>query len=849
MKFISKTIVFLAIICAFAFHGISQNNSKSLNGNWNLVNTDYLDGNGLKKLNVNNHLSVRYQAPVPMDLNQFFMQEGISSDINIGVNTLKASWIALQNWVYSRNFDAPNASQSEHSWLIFDKLDYRAIICLNGEIVATHKNAHYPCKVDVSGKLKAQGNELKIAIESGFFTAATSDWENGVMSERQLKYKFPLLRKANYQFGWDWCPELVNIGITGDVNLEWTNYVRIDQLTVWNKLNEDFTKAKVTVRAFLEGKSGDFTLKTTVKETGKTYQRQISVKNNQNPYLIEFEIVNPKLWWPIGQGDQNLYHFKIDILKNKELVATKNTYTGIRKVELDESPHPEKGNYFILKVNNRPIYCKGSNWVPPELINTGISEEKYENLVNMALDANMNMLRIWGGAVYADPYFMKLCDEKGIMIWHDFMFACQTFPGHLADFSNDLEREIPWISREYAHHPSIVLWCGNNEVQYLYHITGKVEKHSDYYIYHNMIPRILHIENPETPYWPGSPFSTSIFDIPNEFTSGDQHAWNMNEVDYTVYRDWDAGRFISEFGFMGASTPKTLDQFLPDNERKYHSHSWVHHDNTINTGRTSGITYKMLDYWMGRNYLEMPIEEYAIASMLLQGEALSEFILAFRKHKFDNAGQLFWMYNDAFPQTHGWTILDYYLRKKLSYYNIKRVYADLLVIAAHQGDSINFYGINDKSSDWEGILRTGAFEFAGKLKDNETTVVKIPANGAVILKSISIKNFDLTDMAKEAVFARLETKEGNLVYQNRLLATKFKDIKFKNSNISITRQGEYAVFQSNAYVWGVMLDINGEVNLPDNNFDLIPNIPYQIKWPKNKELPVVLKTGNEFFIK
>lgn len=467
----------------------------------------------------------------------------------------------------------------------------------------------------------------------------------------------------------------------------------------------------------------------------------------------------------------------------------------------------------------------------------------------MALDANMNMLRIWGGAVYADPYFMQLCDEKSIMVWHDFMFACQTFPGHLADFSENVENEITWISREYANHASIVLWCGNNEVQYLYHITGKDEKHSDYYIYHNMIPRILHRENPNVPYWPGSPFSTSITDKPNEFTSGDQHAWNMDQADYTVYRNWDPGRFISEFGFMGASTPKTLDRFLPDKEKKFHSHSWIHHDNSINAGRTNGITYKMLEHWTGLNYKELSIEEYAIASMLIHSEALKEFILAFRKFKFDNAGQLFWMFNDAYPETHGWTIVDYYLRKKLAFYTIKRVFNDLVVIAAHQGDSICFYGVNDKPENWQGTLRYGSFEFSGKHKQNETKEIVLPANSATILHSVPAIDYDLSAHSQEAVFARLETKEGELVYQHRLLNTKFKDIKFKKPKISITREGEYAVFQADAYVWGVILDINGEMDLPDNAFDLIPGIPYQIKWTKNMELPDIKKTGNDYFTK
>lgn len=217
---IGLTLLMYFLVCA-----MTSAQKQSLNSGWKVTLTNYLTEKQVVDFEVNNRFYQNFEMPVPMDINRYMEQEGKVGDLNFGINTSKASWIAKENWLYFREFDAPEAAKAAHAWLNFGKLDYRAIICLNDEIIGIHENAHYPCRIDVSGKLKEKENVLKVSIESGFYTASKSNWDHGLETKRHLTYKFPLLRKANYQFGWDWCPEIVNVGITGDVNLEWTDDV------------------------------------------------------------------------------------------------------------------------------------------------------------------------------------------------------------------------------------------------------------------------------------------------------------------------------------------------------------------------------------------------------------------------------------------------------------------------------------------------------------------------------------------------------------------------------------------------------------------------------------------------
>jgi beta-mannosidase len=289
---------------------------------------------------------------------------------------------------------------------------------------------------------------------------------------------------------------------------------------------------------------------------------------------------------------------------------------------------------------------------------------------------------------------------------------------------------------------------------------------------------------------------------------------------------------------------------LADDQEYIRSFQWEHHDNLINfwDGKR-GVAYEMVDYWFGKSYKELNFDEYAYASALIQAEGLTEYISNYRRRMFSSSSAIFWMYNDSWPVAHGWTIVDYYLRKKLAYYPVKRAFNPITIVITSENDNINYYGVNDSPADWEGQLRYGLFATKGGLPIDERAEVKLPSDQSTLLKSIKKEEWMKLGMDKHGAFANLTTKDGTPVNQYKLLLTKFKDLNLSKPAISVIRKGEFAEFKCPTFVWGASIDVDGEADLPDNCFDLIPGVPYKIVWPKDKKLPNVIRTGNELVLK
>lgn len=834
----------------------AQNASRmDLSGCWKLTWNEGIHGaNSLKNFFSARPLdSLRYiDISVPMDVNKAFHELNLVDDPNYGINSLKSRWIGQQCYQYYRRFKVTDEIAGQNVWLVFDQLDLNAIIYLNGQKIAEHSNAHLPCRINVTGMLKEGEALLTVGIESGLYGVSDREGSNYDKKISGLLNKRHWQRKPQYQFGWDWNPVLVNVGITGNVRLEWSPNIRFDQMVVWNKLSENLDEAQLTVRSFIEraGKDSIATIQSTVVETGQKVEQEVNLERGLNLYVTTLNIKNPQLWWPIGHGDHFLYTIKSDILINGIIVESFTRRTGIRKVEIDQSEHTVTGKYFIIKINNRPIFMKGGNWVPPDLIYSNITKDRINKLVDLAVYANFNMLRLWGGGTWAGHDLLDVCDEKGIMVWHDLLFACTKYPGNNVDFSKEVRKEITWALREFSSHPSLIVWCGNNELEFgtvdwSYENWGHVAP--DYSLFHLYIPKILKEEDQNTPYWPSSPFSPDN-NPPNSPLSGDQHPWSVSlgkeGTNFWAYRDF-VDRFPNEGGFLGASTPATLRQFLPPNEQFIRSFSWEHHDNAMNYLKdTPGMTYKALNDWMGINYTDLSIEHYAFASGVLQAEALAEYINNYRRRMFSSACAVFWMYNDSWPVTHGWTIVDYYQRKKIAYYPVKRAFTPVSVVVVKEGDNVVFYGVNDSPSSWKGELQYGLFSFNGEKKLNFKKGVVLPSNTSFMLASFPKEEWDRMGIQSTAAFAVL-SEDNNVQAQHRLILSKFKDNKYEKPEIKIERKGNTLVLLSPVYVWAVTIDADGESTVSDNCFDLFPNMPYTIEWPGNKDLPKVLLTGNE----
>ncbi len=698
--------------------------SLSLNGTWGLTYSedaaDYYSGVELPGRRL-------LPAAVPAPIHQVLCDAGVIDDVHLGLNSLKARWVEEAYWIYRHPFVIPAEAVAQNAWLCFDRLELEAVVWLNGEEVGRHANAHRPARFNVTGKLRAGENLLVVKIDSGRHSACDKPALHYSCGDTGLLNKRHWHRHPQYQNGWDWNPWLVNVGILGEVHLEWSSAPRLAEVTVFAVPAADLATATLHARATIEGVSetpAAATLRARILDTGQETSLPLTIAAGESRHELTLEIVNPRLWWPIHHGEPFRYQVVVSLEAGDE-TQTETRRTGVRRVEMEQSPHPVTGRYCTLKINNRPIFCKGGNWVPPDMLYSTVTPERYRELVDVALAANFNMLRIWGGGLFADHALCEACDEAGMLIWHDFLFACAKFPGDDPGFAEEVRREVTYAARELAHHPSLVVWCGNNEIEWGdwgWGYDRSAPTHPHYAIFHYEIPRILREEDPSTLHWVSSPWSPD-YRAPNDPTVGDQHPWNVSlgtagGADWWHYRGY-VDRFPNEGGVLGASSPATLRQFLPANEQHVLSLKWDHHDNpfAMRDGPPGalGHAYQTVQLWTGCDPLAMTLDDYAFVSGLLQAEGLAEYINNYRRRMYSSSSAIFWMYNDSWPVTHGWTIVDYYLRKKLAYHPVRRAFQPVTVVVAEEEGVVTVYGVNDTPRAWCGTLRYGLFTLAGEL--------------------------------------------------------------------------------------------------------------------------------------
>lgn len=790
------------------------------------------------------------ETQVPGEMHLELERMGHIPDCRLGMNAQSARWVEEQIWVYRREFTAPVEACRSHAWLVFEGLDLDAVIYLNGEELGHHANTHIPYRLDITGKLKEGRNLLAVRLESGLYSVSEKSGVGYSISDDHKLHKRSWLRKPQYTFLWDWNPRLLNVGIYKTVRLDWTDTAHIDAVTVYSELSADHSSAVLHGRLFIESVYPDAvqaTVHMRLPETGVTVEREIQLQTGMSRHDIRLDVAEPKLWWPAGHGDQPLYNVIFEVEVGGSLLDTVERRTGIRYISIDKSPHPVEGEYFIIQVNGRPIFMKGANWAPPDAIYARPDAGHYRRLVKMAADANFNAFRVNGVGLYMDNAAFDACDELGIMVWQDFPFGCSKYPGDDLEFAQNVRREATYMVRDRSYHPSLILWCGNNEN--IWNIWAWGFEHGKPYpdasMYLVELPRILHDEDPSRPYWPSTPYSED-FRYPNDPITGTQHPWDVSigarAADFWAYRE-DKSRCAVEGGVLGASSPATLRQFLPEGEQHIYSRSWEFHDNTINTWSRPDLCRQMIEHWLGMDQGAMDLDTYAFYSGILQAEGLQEYANNFRRRMFDCSSAVFWQFNDSFPVSHGWSIVDHYLRRKIAYHPVRRAFAPVHVIPVLDGERVVIYGVNDTPNDWCGQLRFGIFRLAGGLPVDTTISVTLPQNSSSQIAEMPLSDWRAVGEDASGVFTLL-MQDGKVVSQNRLFISLFRDLQFEKPEITCTRVDGHAVFTSPTFVWGVCLDPNGEEPLPDDVFDLLPGIAYSIEWPDDHKLPKIVRWGN-----
>ena len=818
-----------------------------LNGTWQLRWNDGERGERPDRVTSGGvDWSRAWEARVPGCVHGTLIEEGVIPDPAAGTNVLVCRWVEETIWIYRRTFSCAALSSGSRAWLRFEQLDLAARIFLNGKLVGTHANQFRPFEADVSTLLREGENEVIVEIEAGLHMTRDRSAEGLGVKTNYLLTKMPWMRKTHNQHGWDWAPRLLNVGMQGDVRLEIVSGPHWEGCAVTAVLSEDHQTGTVDARVFVDLPEAD-EMEVVLRVAGRKFAETQSVEAGRQTLFLEGAVEQPELWWPIGHGAQPLYPVEVELRRAGHVIGSATRRVGFRTIHFRQDPHPGGGRFFTLEVNGKPVFCKGSNYVPADLLLSRITRERHERNLRLAREANFNFLRVWGGGIYESEDFYELCDEQGILVWQDFIFACAKYPATEESFTNEVRREVRHQIRRMQHHASLIAWCGNNELEWAAWDWGfeKGVTHPDHALFHLVIPRLLREEDPARYYQPSSPWSPDG-ENPNSDLCGDQHAWQVGfgERDFRKYRE-RVCRFPTEWGFLGPGSLPALKAALQGGPEKPGTFAWELHDNALSSWDSIDPYNPDLAVreWTGIPLSDMSLEDYVYFAGLVQSGAYAEGIRNFRRRMFTCSASVFWMFNEIWPAVRGCAIVDALGHRTPSFWAVKRAMAPVTVSVVRERETVTIYGINDGPS-LEAELHYGLVGVEGNYPLDQRARVTLAANASTPLAEFPAALWDQAGKTTHAGFARLLVG-GKEIARNILILPMYSEIRWREARVAVTHTNGTATFTSDTLAWQVCLDLDGNHALPDNFFDILPGIPVELDWPDPLPAPVVLRTGNE----
>ena len=817
-----------------------------LNGTWELSWHDGERGPARRK-GILESVAIRplqaFAASVPGEVHLDLMAAGVIADPAAGLNCLAARWVEEAVWVYRRTFAAPPLGVGERAYLRFDRLELAAVVRLNGKEVGRHADAFLPACIDVTEVLTAGDNLLVVEVEAGLFAASDRPAAGWGTNEAVQLTKRHWLRTTQSSVGWDWSQRLMNVGLTGGVRIEVCRSARVDDCVVLATMDGEHGMVRARVHwESLTDATGDVRL--SVEVEGTSARGHAAAQGNRGTHSLEASarVERPERWWPVGHGAPTLYGVRVILTVDGRTVLDERRRVGFRDVRVNQAPDPAGGSLFIIEVNGTPVFCKGGDFVPADPIPARLDRARYETLVDRALEANFTMLRVWGGGLYESEDLYELCDEKGILVWQEFIFACAKYPATEEAFTALVRREARYQVRRLAHHPSLVVWCGNNELEWGDWSWGFGERGAvapDYFLFHSVLPRIVDEEDGTRFYQPSSPFSPGLHH-PNCDDCGDQHPWSIGfaDKDFRGYRAMSC-RFPNEGGIMGPTSLPTIRECLVPGQETPHSFAWEVHENSI---AVSSEADSILTEWLGRRIEELSLEDWAYLGGLLQGIGLSEYIRNFRRRMFSTSSAIFWMFNDCWPMVRSWTVVDYRLRRTPSFHPVRRAFAPLSVALAVENGALKVFCVNDGPAA-EVAVRFGIMRLGGGYPVDECWRGKAGGNSSTLAGQVPLARWDALGDRTHAAFAQV-LRDGRAAAQDVLFLPRFHEVEWPEAHVTVHRSDGLAVFSCETFAWRVCLDLAGERRLPDNFFDLLPGVPYALPWPAELGTPVVLRVGN-----
>lgn len=666
-----------------------------LHANWKLKPLTHFElPKNLRRANV------AIPAEIPGTVHTDLFNAKIIPDPFCADNELKLKWIHQNEWLYWTKFDLPDEITLDAPvYLIFEGLDTISEIYLNGNIIGRSENMFRSYRFQVKKYLKTKGNILMVSFESPTTYGQKLEKERGKLPVA-LNSERVYLRKAQYSFGWDWGPSFPTMGIWRPVYICQPAAAQIKNVRFWvEKLQR--RKAEVYIQTKIEGNLNDGELEVRLWD-GKEYLQSTVTQLQKKKLIVKMEVPEPHLWWPNGEGHPYLYTLQV-VLKDhqKRELDSWEGKVGIRIIKL--ILNEKNKSVFKFYVNGRYVFIKGVNWIPSDSFLPRVNDSTYRSLLTLARDAHVNMIRVWGGGIYEDQRFYQICDELGLMVWQDFMFACGAYPENRS-FIENVQGEVKQVVQKLQHHPCIALWCGNNENEWIWHQKNQqsIREMPGYKLFHKIIPQIIRETDPWRPYWPTTPFGNET--DPNSEKSGNRHQWEIwsNWKDYREVKN-DKSLFVTEFGFQAPANPSTWQQCLPEDSRHPQSYLFEFHNKQVEGNE------RLIRFLAAQLPLQSAWNDFIYLTQLNQGFALKTCIEHWRMRNPKTAGSIVWQLNDCWPVT-SWSLIDYQRIPKLSYYFVKQANAPVLVMVHQENSELDVIIKNDTTSSVTGRLQILLFE-------------------------------------------------------------------------------------------------------------------------------------------
>jgi len=783
-----------------------------LNGVWEMKRSDWSDW---------------MDCNIPGSVNLDLLNAGLIEDPFYRENEASCTAQSSYDYEYQKNFIVSGDLLNNDSIFVkFNGLDSITNITLNGIKLASTNNMHRTYEFEVKKNLREGSNNLHIYFYSPIKYITDKNNKQPLWGVSSTISGYSHIRKAHHMFGWDWGPKLPDAGIWRTVSIQGYKKVRFEDIYIsqHHENGQVTLDIKLAVERFKE--EAGLEVQVTVFDASKVSVGFIT-KPIDKETIVTLTIDKPSLWWPNGYGNQALYTVETILKCGTNIIETDIKKIGLRTINLRREKD-QWGESFEFQVNGKSIFAMGADYIPEDSVLPRGTLEKTEKLIKDCIEANFNCIRIWGGGVYPSDELFNLCDQYGLIVWQDFMFACAVYDLS-EEFTKNIVEELKDNIKRIRHHASLGLWCGNNEMEWAFEEWGIAENKKwkmDYiHQYEKLIPDVLAKYDPNTAYWPCSPSSGGGFDNPNDPNRGDTHFWDVfNGLQpYKVFAN-HYFRFLSEFGIQSFPSRKTVESFTLPQDRNIFSSVMEYHNKRID-GHTGNI--EIMHYIAQDLKYPKDFESVLYASQIVQAEGVKYCVEHLRRNRGRCMGVTYWQLNDCYPVA-SWSSIDYYGRWKALNYYAKRFYAPVLLSAYNNGTEVELHVINETLKEFKGTAKWRLIEQQSGLNSEGSLNFISSSLSAAKVTVLDFQDVLKIELLKRNTYFVYELYEDNeIVSSETLLFVPPKYFNFLKANIKVVAREVKDSFIlniiSDAYAKGVELDLEkADAVFSINYFDLVP---------------------------